>query len=103
VAKTLSTNVSIILTKVSVPVENRLSIPIMGFSLISPSNGLFKSPLVGFHIKELQLNTNNKIILMNNKRRHPQALIVLLKPQIAKQGHQQQNKINTPKITTYLH
>jgi hypothetical protein len=43
VANALSTNVSIVLTKVSVPAENGSSIPIMGFSLTSPSNGLFKS------------------------------------------------------------
>jgi hypothetical protein len=89
VAKALWTNVSIVLTKVSVPAENRSNIPIMGFSLTSPYNGLFmSSPQWAFHIKVLQLNTNNKIILINNKRRHPQALIVLLKPQITKQGHQ---------------
>jgi hypothetical protein len=29
--------------RVSVPVENRSNIPIMGFSLTSPYNGLFKS------------------------------------------------------------
>jgi hypothetical protein len=103
VTKALSTNVSIVLTKVSVPAENISSFPIMGFSLTSPYNGLFKSSYSwAFHTKVLQLNTNNKIILINNKRRHPEALIVLLKPQTTKQGHQQQNKINTSKIITYL-
>jgi hypothetical protein len=43
VPKALSTNVSIILMKVSIPAEEGSIIPIMGFSLTSPYNGLFKS------------------------------------------------------------
>jgi hypothetical protein len=43
VAKALSTNISIVLMKVSVPVENGSSILIIGFSITSPYNGLFKS------------------------------------------------------------
>jgi hypothetical protein len=42
VAKALSKNVSIVLMKVSVPTENGSSIPIMGFSLTSSYDGLFK-------------------------------------------------------------
>jgi hypothetical protein len=43
VAKALSINVSIVLTKVNVPAENGSGVSIMGFSLTSSSNGLFKS------------------------------------------------------------
>jgi hypothetical protein len=37
------------------------------------------------------------------QRRHTQALIVLLKSQITKEGHQQENRSNTLKIHTYIH
>jgi hypothetical protein len=45
---------------VSIPVENGSNIPIMGFSLTSPYNGLFTN-------KFLHVNINNKIILINRK------------------------------------
>jgi hypothetical protein len=43
VAKALLTNVSIVLTKVSVPAEEGSNIPIMTFSQTSTYNGLLKS------------------------------------------------------------
>jgi hypothetical protein len=53
---------------VSVPVENRSNIPIIGFSLTSPYNGLFKSsPSELFTNKFLHVSINNKIISINRK------------------------------------
>jgi hypothetical protein len=53
---------------VSVPAENGSNIPIMGFSLTSPYNGLFKSPPNGiFTNKFLHVSINNKIISINRK------------------------------------
>jgi hypothetical protein len=53
---------------VSVPAENGSNISIMGFSLISPYNGLFKSSLSGiFTNKFLHVRINNKIISINKK------------------------------------
>jgi hypothetical protein len=45
---------------VSVPTENRSNIPIMGFSLTSPYNGIFTN-------KFLLISINNKIISINRK------------------------------------
>jgi hypothetical protein len=59
VAKALSTNVSIVLMKVSVPTEEGLNIPIMGF-LNHPTSGLFTN-------KFLHVSINNKIISINRK------------------------------------
>jgi hypothetical protein len=54
--------------EVSVPAENRSNIPIMGFSLTSPYNGLFKSSPSGlFTNKFLHVSINNKIIFLNIK------------------------------------
>jgi hypothetical protein len=52
----------------SVPTENRSNIPIMGFSLTSLYNGLFKSSPSGlFTNKFLHVSINNKIISINRK------------------------------------
>jgi hypothetical protein len=54
--------------KVSILTENGSNIPIMGFSLTSPYNGLFKSPPSGlFTNKFLHVSINNKIIFINRK------------------------------------
>jgi hypothetical protein len=54
--------------EVSVPAENGSNIPIMGFSLTSPYNGLFKSSPNGlFTNKLLHVSINNKIIFINKK------------------------------------
>jgi hypothetical protein len=51
VAKTLSINVSIVLTELVYLQKNGLNIPIMGFSLTSTYNGFFTNiPLVGFSL-----------------------------------------------------
>jgi hypothetical protein len=53
---------------VSVPAENGSNIPIMGFSLTSPYNELFKSSPSGlFTNKFLHVSINNKIISINRK------------------------------------
>jgi hypothetical protein len=46
--------------EVSVPTKNGSNIPIMGFSLTSPYNGLFTN-------KSLHVSINNKIISINRK------------------------------------
>ncbi len=84
VAKALSINVSIVLMKVSVPTEEGSIIPIMGLShrpnimhfSNHPPSGLFTNMF-------LHVNINNKIILLNRKK-HTQVLIVLQKPQTRK-------------------
>jgi hypothetical protein len=54
---------------VSVPVENGSKISIIGFSLASPFNGLFKYPPPSglFTNKFLHVRINNKIISPNRK------------------------------------
>jgi hypothetical protein len=54
--------------EVSVLAENGLNISIMGFSLTSPYNGLFKSSPSGlFTNKFIHVRINNKIIFINRK------------------------------------
>jgi hypothetical protein len=54
--------------RASVPIENGSNIPIMGFSLTSSCNGLFKSSPSGlFTNKFLHVSINNKIISINRK------------------------------------
>jgi hypothetical protein len=54
--------------EVSVPAENESNISIMGFSLTSTYNGLFKSSPSGvFTNKFLHVSINNKIIFINRK------------------------------------
>jgi hypothetical protein len=54
--------------EVSVPAENGSNIPIMGFSLTSPSNGFSYHPPSGlFTNKFLHVSINNKIIFINRK------------------------------------
>jgi hypothetical protein len=56
---------------VSVPTENRSNIPIMGFSLTTPYNGLLNPPLSGlFTNKFLHISIINKIISINRKSIH---------------------------------
>jgi hypothetical protein len=89
VAKELSTHDSKYSTQVSVPVEDgsqqsasfthalkrsTLSCPLMPLA----------DQYLRTHFNVLQLSTNNQNNLINNKRRHPQALIVLPKPQTTK-------------------
>jgi hypothetical protein len=59
----------IVLTKIKETIRYyRLNIFIMGFSLITPYNGLFKSSISGiFTNKFLHLRINNKIISINRK------------------------------------
>jgi hypothetical protein len=53
---------------VSVHVENRSNIPIMGFLLLSSYSGLFKSSPSGlFTNKFIHVSINNKIICINRK------------------------------------
>jgi hypothetical protein len=67
-AQVLSTNVSIVLMKVSVPAEEGSNIPIMGFSLTTPYNGLLNHPPNGlFTNKFLHISINNKILSINRK------------------------------------
>jgi hypothetical protein len=51
VVKALSTNLTIVLTELVYMQKNGSNIPIIGFSLTSPYNGLFTNiPLVGFSL-----------------------------------------------------
>jgi hypothetical protein len=68
VAKALSTNISIVLMKLVYLQKNGSNVLIMGFSLMSPYNGLFKLPPSGlFTNKFLHVSINNKIIFINRK------------------------------------
>jgi hypothetical protein len=83
--------------EVSVPIENGSNISIMGFSLTSPYNGLFKSSPSGlFTNKFLRVILNNKIIFINRKEAYafPNSSTKATNNKI---GHQQQNRSNTLK------
>jgi hypothetical protein len=68
VAKTLSINVSIILTKVSVPTEEGSIIPILGISHHPHIMGFSNHPPSGlFTNKFIHISINNKIISINRK------------------------------------
>jgi hypothetical protein len=66
VVKALSTNISIVLIELVYLQKNGSNIPIMGFSLTSPYNGLFTNiPLVGFsltssYMQHKQQNNSHK-------------------------------------------
>jgi hypothetical protein len=68
VAKALSTNISIVLTKVTVPAEEGSIIPIMGISHHPHIMGFSNHPPSGlFTNKFLHVSINNKIISINRK------------------------------------
>jgi hypothetical protein len=108
--KTLSTHISIVLTQVSLPAEDikhalkgsntfvpthTPSGPALAFSIMPIMDQCFRA-----HSSPTNYSQTTKIFI-NNKGTFA-SLIVLLKPQTTKEGHQQQNKLNTLKTTTYF-